>query len=64
MCQNTLIDSLLNFYRLYNFNAKGEFCKEKKCREKNGKGRESDGLWVLYNFYLSFFNTSYDLETL
>ena len=34
MCQNTLIDSLLNFHRLYNFNAKGEFCKEKKCREK------------------------------
>ena len=63
MCQNTLIDSLLNFHCLYNFNTKGEFCKEKKCREEMEK-EENDGLWVLYNFYLSFFNTSYDLETL
>ena len=63
MCQNTLINSLLNFHCLYNFNTKGEFCKEKKCREEMEK-EENDGLWVLYNFYLSFFNTSYDLETL
>ena len=47
MCQNTLIDSLLNFYCLYNFNTKDEFYKEKKCREEMEK-EESDGLWVLY----------------
>ena len=52
MCQNTLIDSLLNFHRLYNFNNKDELCKEKKCREKMEKEERVMGFGFSITFIL------------
>ena len=52
MCQNTLIDSLLNFHRLYNFNNKDELGKEKKCREKMEKEERVMGFGFSITFIL------------
>ena len=52
MCQNTLIDSLLNFHHLYNFYNKDELCKEKKCREKMEKEERVMGFGFSITFIL------------